>query len=312
MRSNKDIDQKKKKLLGEFTHDDKTWQGYELTNVEGKGLFLGLLFGTTAFLCIVGFLAWYVPTIGFENIHPSLPLLFAGVLLSIGLFIVISGGLIIHAINSGDHVSGARLIRFLLIKFFYPLVEMLSKMLGIDKIKIEKVFVELNNRIVRSMGLDLRPDKLMLLMPHCIQYEDCKMKVTRDVKECKGCGICEVGELLELSEDYGIDLFIATGGTVARREIEKKRPNAIVAVACERDLSSGIQDAYPLPVLSLVNKRPYGYCANTGVSIPDVKAAIKDFLGEPVIKEGEDVKEEKEFTPKTEDLSHLSKNKKSA
>jgi len=52
-----------------------------------------------------------------------------------------------------------------------------------------------------------------------------------------------------LAEKYGVDLAVATGGTIARRIVVETHPDLIIAVACERDLTSGIQDTTPLPGL---------------------------------------------------------------
>ena len=57
------------------------------------------------------------------------------------------------------------------------------------------------------------------------------------------------------------------------------RPKLIVAVACERDLSSGIQDTHPLPVFGVINERPNGPCLDTFVNIRRLEAAIRTFLG---------------------------------
>jgi len=57
--------------------------------------------------------------------------------------------------------------------------------------------------------------------------------------------------------------------------VKDVKPEAIVAVACERDLSSGIVDTYPLPVLGIPNERPFGPCLNTQVDLEKVKDAIR-------------------------------------
>jgi hypothetical protein len=49
-------------------------------------------------------------------------------------------------------------------------------------------------------------------------------------------------------------------------------------VACERDLSSGIQDSYPLPVFGVLNSRPQGPCYDTLVDLEKVEEALKTFL----------------------------------
>jgi hypothetical protein len=69
-------------------------------------------------------------------------------------------------------------------------------------------------------------------------------------------------------------IFIATGGSLARRVINDIKPDAIIAVACENDLSSGIADTYPLPVLGISNERPHGPCVNTRVDIAKIEDAI--------------------------------------
>ena len=88
--------------------------------------------------------------------------------------------------------------------------------------------------------------------------------------------------MVALSHKYGIHLAVATGGTLARQVVKAIRPKAIVAVACERDLTSGIQDVFPLPVLGVLNERPNGPCFNTRVDIAKVEEAIKIFLEDEV------------------------------
>ena len=70
-------------------------------------------------------------------------------------------------------------------------------------------------------------------------------------------------------------LVVATGGTLARQLVAKARPKAIIAVACERDLTSGIQDVFPIPVIGIFNERPFGPCFNTRVDIDRVEEAIQ-------------------------------------
>lgn len=244
-----------------------------------KGAFVGLLCFCIFIIFLVSFLFWYIPSVGLVNIHPALP-----IILGIGLAAVIISLIIVAvgisiAIMKGRDVFHAYKFRGILIKFFLPLMIMAGGFLRIPRIKIEQTFIEINNQLVKGMGKKIKPERILILMPHCIQHIDCKIKVTQNVRNCAGCGRCEIGELVGLSEEFGIDLFISTGGTIARRKVYEKRPNAIVAAACERDLTSGIQDAYPLPVLAVVNKRPQGYCVGTGVEVAAVRNAIIELLG---------------------------------
>ncbi len=70
-------------------------------------------------------------------------------------------------------------------------------------------------------------------------------------------------------------MAVATGGTLARRVIEEKRPKAVIAVACERDLSSGIIDSFPLFVYGLPNMRPNGPCRDTFVDVGALNELIE-------------------------------------
>ena len=64
------------------------------------------------------------------------------------------------------------------------------------------------------------------------------------------------------------------------QKIIESKPKAVIAVPCERDLTSGVQDAKQVPVLGVFNKRPNGPCVDTKIEIKEVENAIKFFIGE--------------------------------
>jgi uncharacterized protein len=122
------------------------------------------------------------------------------------------------------------------------------------------------------------PDRLLILSPHCIQRDVCAHKITKRVENCKCCGQCQVGDLVALARDRGVHLAIVPGGTLARQVIKKLRPKAVLAIACERDLVSGIQDVFPMPVIGVLNDRPFGPCCNTKVDMVRIEEALDMFL----------------------------------
>lgn len=247
-------------------------------------VFAGLLCVCAIGVVLAAFVFWYIPTVGLKNIHPLLPYVTGAFFLGVGLFVLFGVVAVVVSILRGKEMLPSPRFRGLFIKFFFPLTVLVAGLLRVKRIKIERAFIDLNNRMVMAMvraGRRFVPEKILILMPHCIQYDNCKIKVTRDVRNCVGCGRCEIGELVSLSDEYRINLLVLTGGTIARRRLVELRPDAVIAVACERDLTSGVQDAYPLPVIAIVNKRPRGYCLETGVDMADVKQAIRDLLGIP-------------------------------
>ena len=83
---------------------------------------------------------------------------------------------------------------------------------------------------------------------------------------------------MDISRKYHIAISVATGGTLARKVIVEKRPKLVLAVACERDLTSGIKDCYPLPVIGILNDRPFGPCFNTTVDVAKIDAALSRII----------------------------------
>jgi len=252
-----------------------------LENKPQKRIFIGLLVFTCILLLLLIFLLWYVPIVGLRNIHPSLPLIFSFALAFL-IFLMISGGLLlVFTIVRGKDIFLSQKLRGLVAKVLFPLMILMGRIVGISKERVRQSFVELNNHLIRSNSHRVRPDKLLILLPHCIQDFECEIKITGNIRNCRGCGKCEIKDLIELSDQYHLKIAVATGGTLARRIVLENRPEAIVAVACELDLTTGIQDAYPIPVIGILNERPNGPCINTKADIEKVKKAIIDFIEGP-------------------------------
>ena len=163
-------------------------------------------------------------------------------------------------------------------QLLFPLAVFLGTLVGIGREKVWQSFIAVNNTLVKAKSSLASPSRLLILVPHCLQDSECPHKITADVNNCKKCGKCCIKDLIELAEKYHAVLKVATGGTLARKYISDFRPQAVVAVACERDLSSGIQDAGVLPVLGVLNSRPNGPCFNTKVAIEEVENAIKTII----------------------------------
>ncbi|GAB6100685.1 DUF116 domain-containing protein [Halanaerocella petrolearia] len=245
---------------------------------NSRRLFIGLLLLA---LSVVGVFIggiWYLNFFGFSILSQGV-LLTLGVIISIVGLILISGiiGILITS-QRGRPVPGLVIPTKIVISYFLPVIIQLGKLIGYEKEEIMSSFIKVGNQLVSPEEMDVKPDDVLILMPHCIQWSECSHRVTSDLDNCQHCGKCQVQDLIELKERYGINLAIATGGTLARKIIKETRPKVIVAVACERDLSSGMQDVYPLPVVGVVNLRPNGPCFNTKVEMEKIESAIEEIL----------------------------------
>lgn len=235
--------------------------------------------GVTCSLIIgVIYLLWWIPTKGLSNIHPDLPR-FVGIVFGILSAAALMGTLLLILTTAlGKDILGTRFMRLVVIKFLLPAIELLGRLLGIKKDTIRQSFIAMNNSLVTSQRLLVPSDRILILLPHCLQLFECDIKVTGGIEKCTRCGRCNIKDLAQLAERYQIDISVATGGTLARKVIVEKKPKLVVAVACERDLTSGIQDCYPLPVLGILNERPNGPCFNTMVDVGKIDRALVSVL----------------------------------
>ncbi len=243
-----------------------------------KRLFVTLMGLTCLILVGLFFLAWWVPNRGLANIHPNLPNI-------IGIFVAVLSGiailgtaLLVLTTALGKDIFFTRFMRLVVIKFLLPLIELVGRGLGLDKDSIRQSFIAMNNSLVISQRQKIKPDRILVLLPHCIQLFDCEIKVTGDINKCVQCGRCDIKGLVDISRKYQVDISVATGGTLARKVIVEKRPKLVLAVACERDLTSGIKDCYPLPVIGILNNRPFGPCFNTSVDVEKIEDALSRII----------------------------------
>lgn len=171
----------------------------------------------------------------------------------------------------------SNIVRFI-INFLFPVLLQAGRMLGVDPERVQSSFIDVNNHLVLMKSIQLKPEEILLLAPHCLQRNDCPHKITKHIDNCKRCGRCRVHDLLNLKSAYGINMAVVTGGTLARKFILEFRPRAVVAIACERDLTSGILDSYPLPVLGVSNLRPNGPCSETSVATEIVEKSLNSLI----------------------------------
>jgi len=251
----------------------------EILHPVRKRLFIGLISASLLGVAVLLTVFWYITTNPNRTILDQVLLMGLGAVMLGGLVIAGFGvgGIILTIIYARDITAFHGPMRIAL-NIFFPLALVLGSIFNIDKDRIKNSFIEVNNFLVKSKSLQIEPEQLLLLVPHCLQNSDCPYKITVDINNCQRCGNCVVIDLLALRDKYHINMGIASGGTLARKYVQEYRPRAIVAVACERDLTSGILDANPIPVLGVTNHRPCGPCFNTDVSLLQVEKAIGFFL----------------------------------
>src|SRR5438128_4311387 len=105
---------------------------------------------------------------------------------------------------------------------------------------VEHAAIDIYNTLAVRRGRTVGKGELLVLIPRCLS---------------KGA----LDGVLAIAGRYEVPVFVATRGQLARRVIRERRPRAVVAVACERDMMTGLRDvAGKLPVLGSRWARPNG------------------------------------------------------
>ncbi len=171
-----------------------------------------------------------------------------------------------------------RYLRRAYLKILFPVLMGCGRLFKVSRERLEEALIEINNRLVVLKNAKVLPENLLILLPHCLQRSECNIKLTRTLDNCARCGKCILDELIDMDVNKEVKVAMARGGTEARNVIIEAKPEAVVAVACERDLISGIIDCYPVTVFGVVNQRPFGYCKDTCIDVKRIKEGVSFFL----------------------------------
>ena len=258
-----------------------------------KRVFLGMLSLTTLLMAVVLFVIWYIGVPGLSEIQPWLPTLLGAAFSAVVLLAFFGIINMVLAVSGLPYLGILQKQTYELINALFPFAVYLGRLFGIRRRKLEASFIAVSNLLFRRRKIRVPASRLLVVTPHCLQLASCPHKITRDPHNCKRCGGCDIGALVTLADEMGFHFFVATGGTLARQIVRDTRPKAVLAIACERDLMSGIQDVYPLPAIGVLNIRPNGPCYNTHVDMDFVKKQLEEIII-PEPKAEKEEKKEKE------------------
>jgi len=125
------------------------------------------------------------------------------------------------------------------------------------------------------------PENILLLLPHCLQYHECRELVKNDLLECKSCGRCKLKDIRALVERTGIQSLVASGGRMAQKRATAPEVRVVLAVACKRELAEGIRAVFPKKVFAVPNSWPHGECCDTDVDVERLEKALAQLLEAP-------------------------------
>ncbi|NMA63149.1 MAG: DUF116 domain-containing protein [Syntrophomonadaceae bacterium] len=239
-----------------------------------KRLYVGLLMASLLLVAGIITSGWYL--LAHRDVLMNRIIIISALVVAAALLLLIGGGIlaiVLSIVRCKPIPSLDGAIR-MANEVLFPIALFLGRILGISKERIWRSFIAVNNSLVKARKALSPASQVLILIPHCLQDSECPHKITVDVNNCKKCGKCSIKDLIEMADRHNAILKVATGGTLARKYITEVKPQGVVAVACERDLSAGIQDSGVVPVLGVLNSRPNGPCLNTEVSVEEVEKAV--------------------------------------
>jgi hypothetical protein len=125
---------------------------------------------------------------------------------------------------------------------------------------VENAAVKVYNGLAVLRKRKVGTGELLLLIPRCLSKET-------------------LDGVLGIAGKYGVPVFVATRGQLARRVIRERRPRAVVAVACERDMVSGLHDvAGKVPVLGLTMTLPAGPCKDARLDLGRLEEWVRAYV----------------------------------
>ena len=200
------------------------------------------------FSLILVILSWVMPGLTLLILPPLKLLILLGV-----IFLSWCGLAFISYRVGHDYCLFLRLRRFSAAVTFL-LGHVLHRLRVLSRDKLDNSYMQLLNRFEflskRAFKKTMGSCNLLVLLPRCIE------KTIRQ-------------NIIERSRELNLAFAIAGDGATARNAVKRHSPRAIVAIACERDLITGIRDVKrDIPIFCINVKRPEGPCKNT---IPDIE-----------------------------------------
>jgi hypothetical protein len=126
---------------------------------------------------------------------------------------------------------------------------------------VDHAAIDLYHARAQRRARRVQKGELLVLIPRCLSKET-------------------LDGVLAIAGRYEVPVFVATRGQLARRVIRERRPRAVVAVACERDMMTGLRDvAGRLPVLGLTMQLPNGPCRDAVLDLAVMDRWVRSLVG---------------------------------
>ncbi|MGQ9705469.1 MAG: DUF116 domain-containing protein [bacterium] len=216
----------------------------------------------TIFILLIGLIIATLLIVKFEtNIISVITATIIFIIFASPLFLFI---LLILSIKGTIKIN--RRLESKLLKTLEQACELIYGIIGKNFTNVQVAFIHLNNTLVLRRIKPTKSQDILLLLPHCLQEEDCVNRITKSIDLCQNCGKC-IFSMIKTIVGNNYKTSVVAGGSIAREVVMRERPELVLAVSCEREMTSGIIDTLPLSVFGVLIEKPHGYCKKTFLNL---------------------------------------------
>lgn len=122
----------------------------------------------------------------------------------------------------------------------YPLIKSILKLFQLDDLIIDRISIDLRNKLNRQKFSKLNSEDVILVLPHCLRAINCPAKLGPSGLNCIKCGKCSIGILKKISDKKGINMYIIPGSTFIKNVIKQQPFKGVIGVACPVDLNNAM------------------------------------------------------------------------
>jgi uncharacterized protein len=247
-------------------HEWDEWDGQPLPNTGDFSAPPGLFFRYAAVTLCAGFalLAVVLYLLGprLALLHPTLPGLLVQAIAVVAVVVCVWFVLLLLSFYGRSTVLPERLLERGPYLQLMNATSYLSRFVG-RRDWVEHAAIDVYNALAERRHRQVQKGELLVLIPRCLSKET-------------------LDGVLAIAGRYEVPVFVATRGQLARRVIRERRPRAVVAVACERDMMTGLRDvAGKLPVLGLTMQLPNGPCRDAVLDLDVMDRWVRSLVGKP-------------------------------
>jgi hypothetical protein len=246
-------------------HEWDKWDGHPLPDNGDFSAPAGLFFRLAAATLVVGFVAvggvlfLLAPRLG--ALLTALPALLTAVLSAVAGVSALWFALLLASFYGRVLLLPERLLERGPYLRLMTLTSQLTRLVGLRD-RAEHAAIDVYNALAERRKRTVGKGELLVLIPRCLSKQ-------------------ALDGVLAIAGRYEVAVFVATRGQLARRVIRERRPRAVVAVACERDMTTGLRDvAGKLPVLGLTMRLPNGPCRDAVLDLDLMERWVRSWVSQ--------------------------------